>query len=257
VVDVSSANLVDDLLGYIRQEGFGAGDRLPPIRKLSRVLQAGRNLVRDGLLEAQTLGLVRIEPRKGVFVAGSGGDGLGRSLERGLTRDEPNLFHLIDARLVVETELTAEAARTRRPEDLLPLRQALEKVLAAGDDRAAYIEADEAFHLTVARIAGNRVLGSFLEMLWRLIRPAKANVLLTPQNRRLSDAEHQELFQCIVDGDAPGARAKMDEHIRQGRSLLLDYARTPPASPHLKQSRAGRDSSSRRTKKKRNGGSKT
>jgi GntR family transcriptional repressor for pyruvate dehydrogenase complex len=225
----SSAGLIDELTAYIRNEGFRAGDRLPPIRRLSKVLKAGRNLVRDGLLEAQTLGLVRIEPRKGVFVAGDRQeDGVCRMLERVLARDEPNLFHLVDARRVVESELAAEAARTRRPEDLLPLRQALEKVLAAGDDRESYVEADEAYHHSIARIAGNRVLSAFLEVLWRLIRPAKTNLALSPQNRRLSDTEHQELFRSIVDGDAAGARAKMDEHIRQGQTLLLDYACTLP-----------------------------
>jgi GntR family transcriptional repressor for pyruvate dehydrogenase complex len=260
---LSPVGLIDELTAYIRNEGFRPGERLPPIRKLSRVLMAGRNLVRDGLLEAQTLGLVRIEPRKGVFVAGDRAEeGVCRMLERVLTRDEPNLFHLVDARLVVETELAAEAARTRRPEDLLPLRQALEKVLAAGDDREAYIEADEAFHLAIARIAGNRVLSAFLELLWRLIRPAKTNLALSPQNRRLSDTEHRELFQSIVAGDSAAARAKMDEHIRQGRALLLDYACTLPEASEETPSRrrpdergaAAKSDSNRRLKKKRNGG---
>jgi GntR family transcriptional repressor for pyruvate dehydrogenase complex len=267
---LSPVGLVDELTHYIRAEGFRPGDRLPPIRKLARVLKAGRNLVRDGLLEAQTLGLVKIEPRKGVFVAGDRAEeGVCRMLERVLTRDEPNLFHLVDARLVVEAELTAEAARTRRPEDLLPLRQALERVLTVGDDREAYIEADEAFHLAIARIAGNRVLLAFLELLWRLIRPAKANLALSAQNRRLSDTEHQELFRSIVAGDAAAARAKMDEHIRQGRELLLDYACTlPEASGDLRADRNaadgtamrkanGRLHSKRRTKPTRNGGTKS
>jgi GntR family transcriptional regulator, transcriptional repressor for pyruvate dehydrogenase complex len=265
VATLSPANLVDELTAYIRQEGFRPGERLPPIRRLSKVLKAGRNLVRDGLLEAQTLGLVKIEPRKGVFVAGDRQEeGVCRMLERVLTRDEPNLFHLVDARLVVEAELAAEAARTRRPEDLLPLRQALEKVLGAGDDRESYIEADEAFHLAISRIAGNRVLSAFLELVWRLIRPAKANLALSPQNRRLSDTEHQELFRSIVAGDAAAARAKMDEHIRQGRALLLDYACSLPQAASEsagklrgEEPRVEQHASARRSKKNRNGETKS
>jgi DNA-binding FadR family transcriptional regulator len=229
---VSKNALVDELVAFIQRDGRGPGDRLPPIRELSRVLKVGRNAVRDGLLEAQTLGLVKIEPRQGVFVQSAAAGGrlnqMGRMIETVLSREEQNLFHLVDARLVVETEMAAEAARTRRPEDLLPLRQALEAVLSVGDDRLDYIEADENFHLTIARIAGNRVLFAFLEILWRLIRPAKSNLLLSPKNRGLNDREHRDLFECIVAGDAARARTKMDEHIRRGRTLLLDFACTTP-----------------------------
>jgi GntR family transcriptional regulator, uxu operon transcriptional repressor len=157
---------------------------------------------------------------------------------------------------MVETELAAEAARTRRPEDLLPLRQALEGILAVEDDRVKYIEADERFHLTMARIAGNRVLLAFLEVLLRLIRPEKATVLLSPQNRQLSDREHQELFQAIVAGDAEQARVKMREHLRQGRELLLDYACSIPAtssSTSTADRRSG-NNLSRATTRKKNGG---
>jgi GntR family transcriptional repressor for pyruvate dehydrogenase complex len=129
----------------------------------------------------------------------------------------------------------------------------LETVLAAGDDRAAYIEADEAFHLAIARIAGNRVLLAFLELLWRLIRPAKSHLLLSPQDRRISDREHQELFQDIVAGDPARARSKMDEHIRQGRALLLDFACTLPAasSETRTERRPANRSSTRKLKTKR------
>src|SRR5262245_48961241 len=114
-----STNLVGDLMDYVRREGYGPGDRLPPIRKLSEKLGLGRNAIRDGLLEAQTLGLVRIEPRLGVFVQDidpvNPHDGLGPTLTKALGQ-EHNLFHLVEARLLIEMELVAQAARNRRPE---------------------------------------------------------------------------------------------------------------------------------------------
>ncbi|MGH7137516.1 MAG: FadR/GntR family transcriptional regulator [Pirellulales bacterium] len=241
---LEQTRVVDGLADFIRNEGYADGDRLPPIRELADKFKAGRNAVRDALLEVQTLGLVRIEPRQGVFVqtADSKGraDRAGRALERSLSRDEQNLFHLVDARLAVETAVAAEAARSRRPEDLLPLRQALEAVLTVGDDRAAYVDADERFHLMISRIAGNHVLSTFLEILWRFIRPAKSNLFLSSQNRRVSDREHQEIFRAIVSGDVVSARETMDEHIRQGRALLMDYARTIPTTTGAQKKRRRR-----------------
>ena len=242
-VTTPSKNLVSDLMDFVRREGYAPGDRLPPIRQLAATLGVGRNAVRDGLLEAQTLGFVRIEPREGVFVqdldSAGRADGLAPALERVLTQEGQNLFHLVDARLLVEVELAGEAARTRRPEDLLPLRQALETVLATRGDRLAFIGADEAFHLALARCAGNRVLFLFLQTLWRLLRPAKLNLLLSAESRSRTDREHQDLFQSIVAGDADRARAVMRGHIGQGRSLLLDYVRTlPRAEPEPRKTKA-------------------
>jgi DNA-binding FadR family transcriptional regulator len=224
--------LINELLDFIRSKSYKPGERLPPIRELSATLGFGRNAIRDGLLEAQTMGFVKIEPRLGVFVqnldAVNGAEDLSRTLEKVLTQEEQNLFHLVDARLLVEAELASEAARTRRPEDLLPLRQALEGVLTSCGDRLDFIKADEAFHLAIARIAGNRVLYAFLQTLWRMIRPRKKNFLLSSENRDLTDREHQELFQSIVAGDADRARVTMRDHVGQGRALLLDYVRTLP-----------------------------
>lgn len=227
-------NVVNDLMEYVHGAGYGPGDRLPPIRELSATLGIGRNAVRDGLLEAQTLGYVRIEPRLGVFLqdveSGGRAEGLATTLEKVLSQDEQNLFHLVDARQLLEVELAGEAARTRRPEDLLPLRQALEAVLTCQGDRLAFIQADEAFHLAIARMAGNRVLLAFIQTLLRLIRPAKMNLLLSADNREGTDQEHREIFQRIVECDVDRARAIMRAHLGKGRSLLLEYARSLPSA---------------------------
>lgn len=231
-VATPSKSAVAELIELVRREGYRPGDRLPPIRQLSTALGLGRNAVRDGLLEAQTRGLVRIEPRLGVFLEGlelpDPAAGLAPALDKALRQDAPNLLHLVDARLVVEVELAGEAARMRRPEELLPLRQALEMVLASGGDRLDYIRADQAFHMAIGSIAANRVLLAFLQTLWPLIAPAKMNLLLSTESRQVSDREHQDLFQSIVDGSADRARAIMRAHIGKGRNLLLDYARTVP-----------------------------
>ena len=56
------------LAEYIRRQGCVPGDKLPSIRRLATELGIGPNAVRDALVRAQALGLVRIEPRLGVFV---------------------------------------------------------------------------------------------------------------------------------------------------------------------------------------------
>jgi len=231
-VTTAAKSLLPDLLDFMRRAGLGRGDRLPSIPQLATALGFGRNAIRDGLLEAQSHGFVKIEPRHGVYVQELPGtlrsDNARPPLEASTSVEGPNLFHLVDARIMVEVELAGEAARLRRPEDLLPLRQALEAVLAPHHERMELIQADEAFHLTLARIVGNFVLTEFLQSLLVQLRPAKLNVLLSHENRERTDREHRALFQALVDANVEQARCVMQAHVGQGRALLLAYARTLP-----------------------------
>ncbi|MGH7199991.1 MAG: FadR/GntR family transcriptional regulator [Planctomycetaceae bacterium] len=232
-VSTLSRDTTSDLLEYIRRRGYVRGDRLPSIRQLADALGVGRNAVRDGILHAQARGLVKIEPRVGVFVqspnAAPVADRPAEVLEHNLARGAYNVFHLIDARLLLEWELVGKAARAGHSEELLALREALEVVLADGEDRFAFIRADEAFHLEIARLAGNPVLLAVLRTLLELLRPVKEGVLLSAENRQLTDREHVELYRSLLDGKAEEAQSIMREHIAQGRALLLQQLRTVPA----------------------------
>jgi len=221
-------------MDLVRREGHVRGDRLPSIRNLSARLGLGRNAVRDGLLEAQSKGFVKIEPRLGVFVQdlapGSQSDGQSTALDQSLATEAQNLFHVIDSRLLVEVELIGEAARLRRAEDLLPLRRALEAVLANYENRLSFIEADEAFHVGIARLAGNSVLLGFLKSLLEMLRPAKMGLWLSSHDRGQTDLEHVELFRALLAGDSERARTVMRAHISKGRVLLLAHLNTMPGA---------------------------
>lgn len=230
--EVRDVDVVGDLMEFVRQKGFQRGDRMPSIRELAVALGHGSNVVRDGALHAQSMGLVKIEPRLGIFVQNPEAvrlsDDLSRSLHGALARKDQNVFHLLEARIFVEVELVGKVARSKRHEELLPLREALEKVLACRGERLDLIEADDAFHLGIAKIAGNPVMLIFLRALLGLLRPTKAIVLLSDKNRRRVDGEHVEIFRSILEGDAPRAQATMRKHLELGRSLLLAHLRMLP-----------------------------
>ena len=111
---------------------------------------------------------------------------------------------------------------------MLPLRQALEAVLGSREDRLELIEADEAFHLGIARVAGNAVLLAFLRTLLGMLRPAKLGVLLSSEDRGRTDREHVELFRSLLAGEPERAQAVMREHLLHGRGLLLEHLHRVP-----------------------------
>ena len=72
-------------------------------------------------MQAQTLGLVKVRPRSGAFVQsltyGPLIEALAGTLEAGLVQVDHSLFHLLEARQLIEMELVALAAQRRRLED--------------------------------------------------------------------------------------------------------------------------------------------
>src|SRR5208283_4993718 len=116
------------VLDIIQELGLKVGEQLPSIRELAERLEAKPTAVRDALLRAQTMGLVRILPRAGAFLRSTlSGTGLGKTTPvEGLSGilppvpapEIPNLFHLLDARRLVEVELAGRAAERRCLEDL-------------------------------------------------------------------------------------------------------------------------------------------
>jgi GntR family transcriptional regulator, transcriptional repressor for pyruvate dehydrogenase complex len=229
-------HLVKDLLRQIQADGLAVGDRLPSIRRLAQRMGLGASAVRDAMLQAQTLGLVKIHPRSGAFVQSLTYaplvDALASTLESSLLRTDRNLFHLLEARQLIEGEMAWQAAQRRRSEDLLPLRESLEAMAAAiaNDNCREFVEADVNFHLTIAAIAGNSVLQTTLRAILSLLRPYLMSLPWTDERQTRTDRSHAEIYEALVAGDGKEARARIDAHLGLAYNSLLAYVRNPPLS---------------------------
>src|SRR5881628_225857 len=63
--------LVEDLKQRIRRGEWLPGERLPSITRLAKDLEVSTGSVREALRSLQSIGLVRIEHGRGVFITGS------------------------------------------------------------------------------------------------------------------------------------------------------------------------------------------
>jgi GntR family transcriptional repressor for pyruvate dehydrogenase complex len=230
----ANTSAIHRLVHYISSRGLGAGHRLPPIKDLARELRLRPHAVRDVLLKAQTMGLVRVRPRSGSYVQsvdfGPLVEVFAQSLPRALTQQDRNLFDLLEARRLIEVEVATLAAARRRLADLVPLREALRAMYEAPEDYESYMTHNEAFHLGIAIIGGNEVLLAVLRCLLVLLRPILGDRQPGTWKdegspKRARDArEHEALFQALLAGDAAAARAAMAVHLRDTAESLLGPA---------------------------------
>jgi GntR family transcriptional repressor for pyruvate dehydrogenase complex len=228
-----SRDVLRQLVGLVRAQGLAVGDRLPSIRQLAASLRVNASLVRDAMVQAQAIGLVRLHPRSGAFVQSlnyaSLADSLSSTLPASLIERDHNLLYLLDARRLIECETAALAAERRRVEELLPMREALIAMKTTGQKgrREKFVEADVAFHFAMAQAAGNPVLTTMVQSLLALLRPYLLGLPWTNERRSRTRRSHGEIYKAVLAGDAPRARRAVQAHLGLAREKLLDELRAP------------------------------
>ena len=213
------------IVDLIKNSGLKEGDRLPPIRKLAEEWNTSASIVRDMLLQAQTMGIVRMFPRSGAFVQeidlSNLVSALDNTVQAALSQSDHNLFDIISARRLIEMETAGLAAERQRLEDMHPLLISMQKMSALVDNRDEFIVEDEAFHMGIAKIAGNTVLSTILRSLLTLLRPYRRT--LAPDRASYSSVEavHKEIYDSIMAGSRKSARAAMKKHLTDDRERAL------------------------------------
>ena len=146
----------------IKQQGFGPGDALPSQRDLALQLGVSRASLREALSSLSALGLVSVQPGKGVFVqAPPAGDMGGVAWPFTAQASPLDIFQL---RYALEGFAAGLAAMTLTTEELDGLEdnvQAMRRELKAGDFEAA-ARLDFAFHQRILLASGNQAMVSIL-----------------------------------------------------------------------------------------------
>ncbi|MEU9335453.1 GntR family transcriptional regulator [Streptomyces sp. NPDC048290] len=182
---------------------YRPGDRLTELG-LCKDLEMSRTPVREALRRLQSDGLVSSTGR-GVVVSS-------------LTPQEMlHAMQLQGALDALAAKLAATAQRDGRlsPAQLTELKSAahaVEERAEAGDPTGAW-HANLAFHMLLARLAGNPLLTDALDRIWaRFAVGSLANI-----NRRtdLTPRDHDAILGAILDGDPERAEAAAAEHVHQ------------------------------------------
>ena len=81
----------------------------------------------------------------------------------------------------------------------------------------AFIEADDAFHLAMARATGNALVLTLVEPMMDLLSAQRKEIFNAPTGPQDGQYHHKRILQAIEQGDAETARDCMREHLDQIR----------------------------------------
>jgi len=197
------------------------GTKVPSERELTKDLGVGRSTVREALNGLAVLGVLTIRHGQGAFIAEdvpaeaqeaeAPHSVLTGALQRGETRE------FIEARLLVEVEVTRLAAERRTDEDMQRIEAALEiqERSLSDDDLDTTLDAATDFNALLAEAAHNEVLAAMIQTFVELMTERGPKVYALPGFGDWDLKEHRGIYAAVKDQDADRAAELMRAHILQ------------------------------------------
>jgi DNA-binding FadR family transcriptional regulator len=211
--------VADQLAELISKEEYRSGDRLPTERELARQLGVSRPVVREAMIALEIAGLVEVRSGSGAYVRGD------KRLATAAVGDlsEIGPFDIFEARLAVEGEVAAAAARHAVAADLAELAEAIEQMRQADEAGRSTKPANQRFHLAVAAAARNPMLLKVNQLIWAEVPkrgPIWAKIDARRQTRPTRIAEHELILRAITERNPDHARAAARAHVQ---AAMKDY----------------------------------
>ena len=188
------------------------GHHLPSERELSELFQVSRASVREALRALESMGFVEIRSGEGTYVA-STVESLLSPLVFTIRRQHDAFREIFEARRIVEPEIAALAAQRANPAEVRRLEAVLKeqaKQIARGETG---VEADSAFHSTLAQAAKNKVFLRLNDAMVESLREIRERSLQTDGRPARSLAGHRKILKAIRARDPVKARETMLEHL--------------------------------------------
>ena len=213
---VKQKRIYQDIVAQIRRlldDGrLKPGFQLPSERELSELFQVSRASVREAIRALDSMGLVEIRSGEGTYVA-STVESLLSPLAFAIRQQRDAFREIFEARRIVEPEIAALAAKRATPSEI----RRLEAILAEQARRISKgeigVEADSAFHSTLAQAGKNKVFLRLNDAMVESLREVRERSLQTNGRPARSLAGHREILKAIRARDPAEARKAMLEHL--------------------------------------------
>lgn len=203
------------LQAWIQGAEGRAASKLPGQRELAERLGVSRASLREAVAMLESLGVLRSEPGRGVFIARPGDPRSGTAEERWRFQARYTLRDVYLVRNEIEELAVALATGAATRTGLARLRKTIDQMRAGATsgDLVAMAEADRAFHAGIVEIAGSPMLRDLAEHVGQVLEHSRQVAFADPVHLREPIDEHEAIVTAMASGSAKAARKAMRNHI--------------------------------------------
>lgn len=215
--------VVAALVDLIRGEDFTPGSRLPSEMNMASRFGVSRTVIREAISRLKSEGLVESRQGSGVFVREGNMDAPFR-IDPAIMDSIQSVLQVVELRLALEGEIAAFAAKRRTSAQVKAISQALKQIENEEREGKDGVDADIAFHRSIAEATGNPQFLALIEFLSNFLRNATATTRsyeATKETLSLEvKAEHAAIVDAISQQDPVAARTAARKHM-EGASRRL------------------------------------
>ncbi len=233
--------LVEKIYGAIKDGSIVRDGKLPTEREIASFMQTSRTSMREALIVLETLGIIEVRGKQGLFVKDAGMGRLYQSLDLYATWPADVLPQSFQVRIMMESPAAGLAAINRTAADLAKMDECLAqfvRIHRENADDAANEGArwNDIFHRIVVASSHNEVLIRMHEGLSSIIERAmeslNRNLLATPRTQwpQRILGEHKKIVSMIRSGDESGAREIMRKHLEISAANLAKLCQDKEAA---------------------------
>ena len=184
--------------------------------KISQEYGISRTPLREALKVLATEGLVTMKMRRGAYVTEVS------------DKDLNDVYHLLS---LLESDAAAQVAQWARAEDMEELQSLHRQLEQAAQNRAAFFEINERFHMRLLEIGQNKWRTQMVLDLRKVMKLNRHNSLLKSGRVEESLREHQTLMQALSARNPTLSRQAMQAHFANGLEAASPDASAPQSAP--------------------------
>ncbi|WP_251551220.1 FadR/GntR family transcriptional regulator [Neobacillus muris] len=204
---VQHRKLVDEVLeqlkSYLLSGKYKVDDKIPTEPQLMEVLGIGRSTLREVIKILVYAGVLEVRQGDGTYI---------RSLHLSSSNfeqrlNEATIEDIYEVRRMLDLEVVKLAVQRRSNEDLLKMKEYLDKrnqALQLGN-YSEYIDSDIQFHLSIAKASKNDVLYELYQTITPKLQTILSGLILKTNNYNDNTNIHVQLFNSILNQNAKEA----------------------------------------------------
>lgn len=220
--------VAETLHEMIRTGQLKPGDRIDSVQQLAENFQVGRSAIREALSALKAMGLVEMRQGEGTFIKSFDAKQITFPLSTAILLKKEDIANLLEVRKVIETGISAAAAKKRTDMDIYAMEQVLEEMKNAQGNGELGEKADFKFHVTLSAAAHNPILSSLMDqvsgLMFEIQKETRRLWLFSKQttSEKLYE-QHVAIYKAIAEKDEEKARNSMLSHLENVEEILRKY----------------------------------
>ncbi|HZA10208.1 FadR/GntR family transcriptional regulator [Mycobacterium sp.] len=210
--------IVEQLCGYIADNGLKEGDRLPAERDLAAKLGVSRASLSQALVALEVQGVLSVRHGDGAVLIRPPTE---ERAIKALREHADRMPDIIEAREALEVRLAGLAAERRTDEEMAAIDAAIAKMEAEIDSGERGVVGDEMFHEAITSAAHSSLLAKLMREISGLIRETRIESLSQQDRPRASLQGHRRVAEAVRRQDPTEAARAMADHIRMVSDVAL------------------------------------